>query len=138
MRAMSSTDEAHLAERYGRSPSARARLLGRIGIGLLALVALAVAVWVAVAFADQPVRWDDVGYRVDGPASTQITFDVTMSPGASGTCRVQALSTSYAQVGVLDVVVGPSDRRTTRYTETIATAEEAVTAIVDTCTVDAP
>ncbi len=133
---MSTTDEAYLAERYGRSPSARARLLGRLGIGLLALVALGVAVWVALVFADQPVRWDDVGYRVDGPASTQITFDVIMAPGATAHCRVQALSSSYAQVGVLDVVVGPSEGRTSRYVETIATAEEAVTAIVDTCTID--
>ncbi|NLF04255.1 MAG: DUF4307 domain-containing protein [Actinomycetales bacterium] len=132
---MSATDEEYLAERYGRSPSARAQRLGRVGIGLLALVGLAVALWVAVAFADQPVRWDDVGYRVDGPASTQITFDVIMDPGTTATCRVQALSSSYAQVGVLDVAVGPADTRTSRYVETIPTAEEAVTAIVDTCTI---
>jgi len=132
---MTSTDEEYLADRYGRSTSARARRLGRAGIGLLGLVGLGVALWVAVSFADQPVRWDDVGYRVDGPASTQITFDVIMAPGEVATCRVQALSSSYAQVGVLDVVVGPADRRTSRYVETIPTAEEAVTAIVDTCTI---
>lgn len=131
---MSSTDEAYLAERYGRAPSPRARRLGRAGIVLLALVGLGVALWVALAFADQDVRWDDVGYRVDGPTSTQITFDVHMHPGDTATCRVQALSSNYAEVGVLDVVVGPSDRRTGRYVETIPTAEEAVTAIVDTCT----
>lgn len=135
---MTGTDETYLAERYGRSPSALARRLGRVGIGLLALVALGVAVWVSLVFANQPVRWDDVGYRVDGPASTEITFDVTMAPGSTAQCRVQALSSSYAQVGVLDVVVGPSERRSTRYTETIATAEEAVTAVVDTCTIEDP
>lgn len=133
---MTGTDEAYLAERYGRSSSAFARRLGRAGIGVVALVALGVTVWVALVFADQPVRWDDVGYRVDSAASVEITFDVTMQPGSTAQCRLQALSSNFAQVGVLDVVVGPSDRLTSRYVETIPTAEEAVTAIVDTCTID--
>jgi len=131
---MSTSDEAYLADRYGRSSSALARRLGRLGIALLALLALAAAIYVALVFARVPVRWDDVGFKVEGPSSTQITFDVTMRPGAQAVCRVQALSSSYAEVGVLDVPVGPSEHRTSRYVETIPTAEEAVTAVVDTCT----
>ena len=80
-----------------------------------------------------PVQWQDVGYRVDGPTSTEVTFDVTTRPGAAATCRVQALSSSYAQVGVLDVPVPPAETRTRRVTVTVPTVELAVTGIVQGC-----
>ena len=132
---MTTTDEAYLAQRYGTTTSPRARWAWRIGIGMGAVVGLAVAVWVALVFAIQPVRWDTIGYKVNDATSTEITFDVITDPGTVAHCRVQALSASYAQVGVVDAVVGPSELRVTRYVQTIPTAEEAVTALADTCTV---
>ena len=132
---MAETDEAYLAERYGTTTSPRATWAWRIGIGIGAVVGLGVAIWVALVFAIQPVRWETIGYQVHDASHTDVTFDVIMDPGTTATCRVQALSANYAQVGVSDVAVGPSDFRVTRYVESIPTAEEAVTALVDTCTV---
>lgn len=132
---MATHDEAYLAQRYGTTTSPRARWAWRLGIGVAAAVGLAVAIWVALVFAIQDVRWDTIGYKVHDASSTDVTFDIIMDPGTVATCRVQALSASYAQVGVADVVVGPSEYRVTRYVESIPTAEEAVTALVDTCTV---
>lgn len=129
------TDEEYLAHRYGTTTSPRARWALRVTVGVGAAVALAAIVWVSAVFALQPVRWDTIGYQVHDAASTTVTFDVIVDPGTVAHCRVEALSASYAQVGVLDVVVGPSERRSTRYVETIPTAQEAVTALVDTCTV---
>lgn len=133
---MTDRDEEYLAERYGRTASAARRRAALAGLGVLGVVGLGVVVWIGLLFARQPVRWDDVGYKVESPTSVTVVFDVTMAPGTTATCRVEALAQSYAQVGVLDVVVGPSEHRTTRYTETIPTAQEAVTAVVDTCTLD--
>jgi hypothetical protein len=127
------TPEAYLAERYGTTTTPARRWVSRVALGVGALVALAVAVWVALVFANQPVRWDTIGYQVHDASRTDVTFDVIMAPGTVATCRVEALSESYAQVGVADVVVGPSQYRVTRFVESIPTAEEAVTALVDRC-----
>lgn len=132
---MTTTDEEYLAQRYGTTTSPGIRWAGRIAVGVVAAVVLAAIVWVSTVFASQPVHWDTIGYQVHDAGSTTVTFDVHVDPGTVAHCRVQALSASYAQVGVVDVVVGPAERRSTRYVETIPTAEEAVTALVETCTV---
>lgn len=129
---------AMLAERYGTVPVARARLWTRLLIVVVAVAGTAVVVWVGLGMASAPVRWTDVGYQVHGSQLTDVTFEVVMEPGTVAECRVQALSESYAQVGVRDVVVGPSQAQVVRATESISTSEEAVTAIVDSCRVLEP
>jgi len=126
------SDEAYLAERYGRT-SPTARRWGLVALVAAGAVALAVALWVAVVFARVPVRWDDVGYRI-GTDEVEVTFDVVMAPGTRASCRVQALDQSYGQVGVVDVEVGPSELRATRHVVTVPIVQEAVTGHVDTCT----
>jgi hypothetical protein len=100
---------------------------------VLAVLAVAVAVWIGIGQARTPVRWEEVGFRVDGPTQTEMTFDVTKDPDATASCRVQALSDRYAEVGVQDVTVGPAGTQTQRVTTTIPTAEEAVSAVVEHC-----
>lgn len=120
--------------RYGPEPTAATRRLQRWGLAALVVVAMLVLGWVGSGVLRDPVQWKTVGFRVDGPASTQVTFDVTTDPGVGATCRVQALSASYAQVGVLDVEVPPADERTRRVTVTVSTVQEAVSGTVDGCT----
>ncbi|MBD3778759.1 MAG: DUF4307 domain-containing protein [Micrococcales bacterium] len=117
--------------RYGRPPTSRRAT--RAAVAVLAVLGLAVVVWLGVGQARTPVRWDEVGFRVDGPTSTEVTFDVTKDPDATAVCRVQALSEGYAEVGVRTVEVGPAGTRTQRVTATILTAEQAVTAVVESC-----
>ena len=100
------------------------------------LAVVAVAAWVGAGVLRDPVQWRDVGYHVDDATSIQVTFDVTKDVTASATCRVQALSRSYAQVGVHDTVVGPGTTRTQRVTVQVATSERAVTGTVMHCTID--
>ncbi len=121
------------AGRYGPEPTSRSAALRRVGLVALVLVAVAVLAWVAVGVVREPVTWKDVGFRVDGPTSTQVTFEVTKDPGATVECQVQALSESYAQVGVRTVEVGPADAATQRVTVTVQTAELAVSGVVGGC-----
>lgn len=121
------------AGRYGPEPTDGDRRLRRLALALLVVVVMVVLGWIGGAVLRDPVIWQAVGYRVDSPSATEITFQVTTPVGGSATCRVQALSASYAQVGVLDVPVPPSETRTRRVTVTIPTVEEAVTAVVQSC-----
>ena len=122
------------AGRYGPEPTSRSTTLRRVGLGALVLVAVAVLAWVGIGVMREPVQWKDVGFRVDGPTSTQVTFDVTKDPDATVSCQVQALSESYAQVGVRSVEVGPADTATQRVTVPVQTAELAVSGVVAGCT----
>ena len=82
--------------RYGRTPTERGRRATRAAVVVLAVLGLAVVVWLGVGQARTPVRWDEVGFRVDGPTATELTFDVTKDPDATAVCRVRALSERYA------------------------------------------
>lgn len=124
------------AGRYGPEPTAGTRRLQRLALAGLVVAAMLVLGWIGSGALRDPVQWQDVGYRVDGPDSTQITFDVTSDVGTSVTCRVQSLSASYAQVGVLDVPVPPADTATRRVTVTVPTVGLAVTGVVQGCTLD--
>lgn len=124
------------AGRYGPEPTDATRRLQRLGLAALVVVAMLVIGWVGSGVLRDPVQWQTVGYRVDGATSTEVTFDVTTDVGRSATCRVQALSSSYAQVGVLDVPVPPADHRTRRVTVTVPTVELAVTGVVDGCSLN--
>lgn len=121
------------AGRYGPEPTARTRRLSRVAIAVLVIAVLAVVAWLGAGTLRDPVQWRDVGYHVDGDASIQVAFDVTKDVAATATCRVEAMSRSYAQVGVLDVTVGPGTTRTQRVTVEVPTSERAVTGTATHC-----
>lgn len=124
------------ADRYGRAATPRRRLLARAGVAALAVAGVALVLWIGLGAAATPVRWEDVGYRVDGSSAVEVTFDVIMEPGSTATCRVQALSQSHAEVGVQTVDIGAARERTQRVTTTVPTAEAAVTGVVHSCEAD--
>lgn len=121
------------AGRYGPEPTARTRLARRLGLAGLVLAAVAVLVWLGIGALRDPVQWRDVGFHVDGATSIDVTFELTKDTDAAVRCRVEALSASYAQVGVLDTTIGPGTARTQRVTVTIPTSETAVTGTVRGC-----
>ena len=121
------------AGRYGPAPTVRTVVWRRAGLAVLVLAALGVLAWVGLHQLTDPVQWSDVGYHVNGPTSIDVTFDVTKAPSASATCHVHALSQTFAEVGVLDVPVGPGTTSTQRLTVTLPTSERAVTGTVVSC-----
>jgi hypothetical protein len=125
--------------RYGPAATPRTGARRRLGWVVLGVVALSLLVWVAIGVVDQPVSWKDVGYHVDDATSVQVTFEVTKPRDDTVSCRVQALSQSYAEVGVRTVEIGPADVGTQRVTVTVPTAELAVSGTVASCdTVEPP
>ncbi|NTW41838.1 MAG: DUF4307 domain-containing protein [Cellulomonadaceae bacterium] len=121
------------AGRYGpvRAPSRRRRAVVLVA---LLVVAACVAVWLGWQQASVPVRWQDVGYTLDGASAVQIDFDVIRSdPSTAVRCRLRALNQQYAEVGVRMVDVPGGDETTLRLTADVATSEAAVTGLVDSC-----
>ncbi|ANC32784.1 DUF4307 domain-containing protein [Isoptericola dokdonensis] len=127
------------SDRYGkaRRPATGGSGRGRkvaIGVALAAAVG-AVGWYTAVQQQASPVEYEDIGFDVVDAEHVDASFQVHMPPGTRAVCTVDALSPSYAQVGTLDVEVGPADTRTSAYEVTVGTSEEATTATVVGCDV---
>lgn len=119
-----------LAKRYGKK-SANPKLLrpfAYIGIGLLAVgtVLLGLANW-------SPIQSTTVGFRVVSEWQTEVDFEIQMPPGKVADCTLEALNNSFAVVGHIKRSFGPFDRLITTHTVSINTYEEAVTGLVDNC-----
>ncbi|WP_265523506.1 DUF4307 domain-containing protein [Oerskovia flava] len=123
------------ADRYGGAPGRGGRRA--LLIAGTAFVALGVgfAAWFATNLASDPVRAADViGFDVVDSETITVTFSVTMTPGTTATCTLDALAPSYAQVGTREVVIGPVEESLTTYTVSIATSELATTGVLEGCT----
>ena len=127
---------AGLAERYGRRPGGRSRLLRAVG-ALLLLAGVGYAGWYASTVAERPLTWQDTGFDPVGPGETTVSFRLTFNDDlparAEAVCTVRALSDSSAEVGLRDVTVGPASRGTVEVTASVPTSELAVTGMVKGC-----
>ena len=123
------------AGRYGPEPTAARRRLTVVAIAVLAAVGLAVVVVIGLRYACEPVRHKVVGFDVVDSERVDVTFELSMDPGTTARCTIDALAESYAQVGTLDVTVGPVDTLESRWTATVATSELATTGVIESCAV---
>lgn len=119
--------------RYGPPADPRSRRRLTVALWLLGAVAVAVAVWLGLGTGSTPVTWRHVGFTVED-GQVEVVADITRTdPTVAVTCRLEALSRSHAQVGVVEVDVPAGEDRTVRLTSTVRTSEPAVTGVVDTC-----
>lgn len=152
------TQAPSLAERYGRArhggrraaappggddpwdesdgvrPRPKLSVGARIAVALALAAGVALAAWFTIVDTQRdPVSYADVGFSVTSAEAVEVTFDVSMPPGTEAVCTVTALSKNFAEVGAVDVEVGPEPARTTRHTVTVATTELATTGVVGDC-----
>lgn len=99
--------------------------------GLAALVA--VASYVGLLMADQPVRWRNVGYEVQSPTAATVTYDVFLYTDADAVCHLRALNIRFAEVGAATVTVERANGTEQRLTASLITTETANTVVVDSC-----
>ena len=120
-----------LSERYGVKKSSKSGLNRALG-------------WAAVGFATvaaglvgylnwNPIGTTDIGFRVVSPWQTEVDFELQMPPGSVAICSVEALNNSFTQVGYVQLELGPFEESTTRHTVAVNTYQEAVTGLVDQC-----
>ncbi|MDR7384019.1 DUF4307 domain-containing protein [Promicromonospora iranensis] len=121
-------------EADGVRPRPKLSVGARIAVAAALAAGVAIAAWFTIADTQRdPVTFTDVGFSVTSAEATDVTFEVSKPPGTEVVCTVTALSPSFAEVGAVDVEVGPDAARTTRHTVTVATTELATTGVVDHC-----
>lgn len=120
------------AGRYGDSPAHGRRIAVLLGAGV-ALLMVIWATWVAVGIAHQPVRWSQEIPNPQPDGSVEVTFQVTMKPGRTAVCTVEALDEGFGQVGLIDITVGPSERDTITVTARVPTSQQGVSGNVKDC-----
>jgi hypothetical protein len=122
------------ADRYGTKPAspARKRWL-TVGVGGLALVAMAWWLWIAVVHSNPPVRYDLVGFHPVSATSVEIRFSVVREPGLVVACVLRARGSGGAEVGRRQVVVPAAAIDRTDLTSTVTTTALAVTGEVLAC-----
>jgi hypothetical protein len=122
------------ADRYGTRPARTVGTRGKVAIAVALAAAVGVTAWFAAEQTrSDPVSADVVSFHAPGPEQIDVTFQVHMPPGTTAVCTVEALAPSFAQVGTLEVPVGPSEGTTSTYSVTVRTSEEATTGVVDGC-----
>jgi len=119
-------DEASASPRHA---SRRAKAWGWVGVGVLVLIAS----WFGWQSAQQPLRWNDVGFDIISPTEADATFDIFFYKDTDAVCHLRALNSRFAEVGVADVTVKRADGDQQRITGKILTTEEATTAVVKYC-----
>ena len=126
------TTPARPAGRYGEPGPVRRRL-ARAGVVVLVAAVLAWLVWVALVQARPQVTTQVQGHRVLDDTRVQVTFALTKEPGQTVRCRVEALSSAAAQVGLAVLEVGPTPRASSVQTVLVRTQQRATTGDVQGC-----
>lgn len=125
---------SHLNERYGvRNPASQKRAQRIAFIAALA-VFFAATLWVAWAFiSGNQIKANTVKYQHLGPSQIAVEFSVTMPPGTSAKCGVEAFNKNRGQVGFTVVDIPASNERITVHRATVTTQQPAVSGAVKTC-----
>jgi len=128
------TIDTSLENEADSGPRLSARAWWGVGAGLAVLIGL--AAWWGLNMAQQPVRWQDVGFTIASPTQATATYDVFLYSDAPVTCHLRALNSRFAEVGVATQHVDPAAGKAQRLTATLTTTEEATTAVVNYCETD--
>jgi len=122
-----------LDERYGRTRSKRARLVGWSVVGAIALGGVGYLAWTTIASSAESVDAVDTSFQLDGERSVTIGFQITANPGTPVTCVLEADDEEHGIVGWRVVQYPPSSEHTRALTETIPTVAAATTGLVNSC-----
>jgi len=129
------TTASAINRRYGRTPERRrrARLLAIVTAAGVVVVVVAWVIWVGLFGPGASLENRDLGYQLVGSDSVRVSYEVTVDPGRSVSCAVQALAEDFSIVGWKVVDVPPSDQRTRQFRTDLRTSEPAVTGLIYRC-----
>ncbi len=126
---------AELDARYGRTPARRRRDRWIVWAIAMVLVA-AFAGWiigVGLGGPNSSLNATDTGFRVLNKYSVRVNYTVTMPPGSTASCALQAQNADHTIVGWKIVPVPGSTAWTQTLSQLIRTSEMAVTGLIYQC-----
>jgi hypothetical protein len=129
------TVQQRLDERYGRTPNEdrRTRRILIVGGVIFTLVFGSWVVWGGLSGTNATLEVRELGFAEVTPTSITVAWEVSVDPGTEVSCAVQALNENFGIVGWRVVELGASEQRTRTFTETLRTAEQAVTGLPYGC-----
>lgn len=124
-----------LDARYGRTP-ARSKQRRRLIIAAVVALILVIGAWVVWAGHDDvttTVSTEDTGNTVIDDYTVSITFDLSMKPGSTANCALQAQNEAHGIVGWKIVEIPASKVFTRSFTNTVRTSERALVGLIYRC-----
>jgi zona occludens toxin (predicted ATPase) len=124
-----------LAERYGHTPRDRRRVRrwAWVAASAFAVVLGAWLLWGGVLESLDTVDAQNTAHTVVSDHEVSVSWTVTVDPGRSASCALQALNESFSIVGWKIVEIPPSTERARSITESVRTTEQSVTGLIYRC-----
>ena len=124
-----------LDERYGRAPGARRRERWIVitAAVLFAAIFTAWVVWAGLDNGQGSLDARDIGHRLVDDRTVDVTWEVSVTAGTEVSCALQAQNEAHGIVGWKIVDLPASDTYTRQFTETVRTAQRAVTGLIYRC-----
>jgi len=124
-----------LDSRYGRTRSnaKRTKWLAWSAVGGFVVVIAAWLIWGGLLGAPAQLEVRDVGHTIIDDGLVEVGYELNAEPGASVSCAIQALNSSFSIVGWKIIDVPVSNERTRSLSETVRTTELAVTGLIYRC-----
>ncbi|MFV0426697.1 MAG: DUF4307 domain-containing protein [Beutenbergiaceae bacterium] len=98
-----------------------------------AVIGLGALVWLAWGASQPQANGEVTNFQVVDDRQVEVMVEVTRPVGREGVCTLEALGDGFAQVGLLDVTLEPSDGAVVQIPVTMATSELATVAVVRSC-----
>jgi len=129
------TTQQRLDNRYGRSPRVerRTRRIMVVVAAFFAVVFTAWVIWGGLSGTNAEIETRNLGYANITSTTIDARWEVSVTPGTEVTCAIQALNESFGIVGWRIIELPVSTDRTRVFTETLRTAELAVTSLPYEC-----
>ncbi|PDQ34899.1 MAG: hypothetical protein B5766_09070 [Candidatus Lumbricidophila eiseniae] len=127
---------ALLAQRYGRTPHARARdrlllILGGLAVGV---IVVAWVFWAGLDGQRAAVEVTNTSYTINAAdRSIEVRWNLSAPPGSATSCIVQALNANFTIVGWKVVDIPPSTAHIRTLTKHIRLAQPADTGLAYRC-----
>lgn len=122
-------------ERYGRTPkrARRSRRFAWVAAAGFAVVLVAWVVWGGLDATTTSVNAVDTSHSVVDSHTVGVGWRVTLPPGDSARCALQAQNEAHAIVGWKIVEIPASEQRTRAFSTVVNTSELAVTGLIYRC-----
>lgn len=124
-----------LDARYGRTVGRRRRRFVIGAIAAVGVVAVTVAwvIWAGLLSPTAELEVRDTGFELPDAEHLAISWELTVEPGATAACALQALDEQHAIVGWDIERIPASDDRTRSFERTLRTSAPAVTGLIYRC-----